>query len=73
MNVEPRGEGERERVCAGVTGFAPQGLNPWPAAHHSAALKPEMNLRMVLAFTEKKMHSLSLRTAEQDRGPMLCN
>lgn len=65
--------GRGDRVCAGVMGLAPQGLNPQPAAHCSAALRPEMNLRMVLAFTEQKMHSLSLRTAERDRGQMLCN
>lgn len=67
-----RGE-EGVGSVARVTGLAPQGLNPQPAAQCSAAMKPEMNLRMVLASTEKKMHSLSLRTAERDCGKMLCN
>lgn len=70
-NQEEKGRGDR--VCAGVTGLAPQGLNPWPAAHCSAVPKPEMKPRTDLVFTEKKVHSLSLRTAKRDRAKTLQN
>jgi len=65
---EPRTESRGDWGCARVLGLA-----PLANIHCSAALKPRMVLRMVLALIENRIHSLSLLTAKQDSVKILWN